>query len=219
MAGKNTGLIIGGGLSIFICCLCLISSVVIGLLYVNGFFDSDKDKDEDKDIDEPITGGTTTGGTTTGGTTTNNTSGTPGVVEGRYIKLTRTNNENKPLNISEISVFDASDNKITQLTGSLSPVSTEVGWMGPELLFNNNLDDFAHTGDSTTASITVDLGSDKKIKKIVINNRKDTCCSDRIIGTTLTVQKADQIITFKKNINSVQAEFIFTNLDTTSDTI
>jgi hypothetical protein len=142
-----------------------------------------------------------------------------GYIEGRYIKLTRTNSENKPLNISEISVFDTSNNKITQLTGSLSPVSSDFGWMGPELLFNNNLDDFAHTGDSTTASITVDLGSNKKIKKIIINNRKDICCSDRIIGTTLTVQKADQTITFKKNINSVQAEFIYTNLDTISDII
>jgi hypothetical protein len=71
MAGKNTGLIIGGGLSIFICCLCLISSVVIGLLYMNGFFDYDKD--EDKDIDEPITGGTTTTGSTTTGSTTGGT--------------------------------------------------------------------------------------------------------------------------------------------------
>jgi hypothetical protein len=65
-----------------------------------------------------------------------------GYIEGRYIKLTRTNSENKPLNISEISVFDTSNNKITQLTGSLSPVSSDFGWMGPELLFNNNLDDF-----------------------------------------------------------------------------
>jgi hypothetical protein len=67
MAGQNTGLILGGGLSLIICCLCVISSAVIAFLYMNGYFDSDEDKDE------PTTGGTTTSGITTSGTTTGGT--------------------------------------------------------------------------------------------------------------------------------------------------
>jgi hypothetical protein len=54
MVDSKSGLIMGGGLSLFICCCCIISSVVIAILYYNGAFTDEEEEKKDKDDDLPL---------------------------------------------------------------------------------------------------------------------------------------------------------------------
>ena len=55
MVDSKSGLIMGGGLSLFICCCCIISSVVIAILYYNGAFTDEEEEKKEKD-DENTSG-------------------------------------------------------------------------------------------------------------------------------------------------------------------
>jgi hypothetical protein len=51
---ENTGLIVGGGISVLICFCCIISSIVLVILYYNGVFTDEEEEKKDKDDDLPL---------------------------------------------------------------------------------------------------------------------------------------------------------------------
>jgi hypothetical protein len=49
MVDSKTGLIIGGGVSIFICFCFIISSIIIAILYINGAFSTEEEEEEEEE--------------------------------------------------------------------------------------------------------------------------------------------------------------------------
>ena len=118
----------------------------------------------------------------------------PTMPSGRYVKLEHTvdydenadgnvDDKNKIINLAELEVFDASEVNIA----SGKSVSGSSEYPAPHVwanLTDGNKTNFAHTYGRTSTeydSMTVDLGSKKEIKKLVITNRTD-CCKHRVIG-------------------------------------
>ena len=114
---------------------------------------------------------------------------------GRYIELKQitaydendTGNQNKIINLAEVEVYDDTDALVSSnkvVTGS------SVHSAGPLAnLVDGNKRNFAHTHGQTeteTDWIKIDLGAEKKIKKIVVTNRKD-CCKERIAGLKIDI--------------------------------
>ncbi len=126
-----------------------------------------------------------------------------GPPKGRYVKLVHTvaydanatgndDDKNKILNLAELEVFDASG---TNLAAS-KPVTGSSQYPAPHVwsnLTDGNKTNFAHTLGRTPTeydSMTVDLGAEKEIKKLVITNRTD-CCKDRAIGVKAVILAAN----------------------------
>jgi len=118
--------------------------------------------------------------------------------KGKYVQLKQTvaydadaegneDDQNKIINISEVEVYDENDTLISggqTVTGS--SVFDEHGYAN---LVDGNKKNFAHTKGRTETeydSMKIDLGATKKIKKIVVTNRKD-CCQNRIDGLTIEI--------------------------------
>ena len=126
-----------------------------------------------------------------------------GPPKGRYVKLVQTvaydesaegniDDKNKILNLAELEVFDASG---TNLAAS-KPVTGSSEYPAPHVwsnLTDGNKTNFAHTLGRTPSeydSMTVDLGAEKEIKKLVITNRSD-CCKNRAIGIKAVILAAN----------------------------
>jgi hypothetical protein len=126
-----------------------------------------------------------------------------GPPKGRYVKLVHTvaydgsaegnlDDKNKILNLAELEVFDASG---TNLAAS-KPVTGSSEYPAPHLwsnLTDGNKTNFAHTIGRTPTeydSMTVDLGAEKEIKKLVITNRT-SCCKNRTVGVKAVILAAD----------------------------
>ena len=126
-----------------------------------------------------------------------------GPPKGRYIKLVQTvaydenaegnvDDKNRIINLAELEVFDASG---TNLAASKS-VTGSSEYPAPHLwsnLTDGDKTNFAHTLGRTPSeydSMTVDLGSEKEIKKIVITNRT-SCCKNRAVGVKVVILGSD----------------------------
>lgn len=139
----------------------------------------------------------------TGGTTATAASG-PTLPVGRFVRITQTvaydanatgnvDDKNKIINVAELEVFDENDKLIssnTPVTGSSEYSATH----GFKNLTDGNMTNFAHTKGRTQGEIDymqLDLGTDKKVKKIVVTNRT-SCCKSRIKGVKIMVIASDQ---------------------------
>jgi hypothetical protein len=118
-------------------------------------------------------------------------------IVGRYVTLKRTDGKANYLNIAEIQIFDPSGNKYTPTGASLSTDYDAANYPAAKLI-DGNLNNFAHTQSTADAWMKVDLGSDKTIGKIIVNNRAD-CCQDRVIGSTVIVTKSDGTQTYSSS--------------------
>lgn len=143
----------------------------------------------------------------------------PSMPSGRYIKLEHTvdydenaegnvDDKNKIINLAELEVFDASDINVSSgksVTGSSEYPAPHV-WAN---LTDGNKTNFAHTYGRTSTeydSMTVDLGSKKEIKKLVITNRTD-CCKHRVIGVKAMIIDDDGTTVVKETPSiSIQAD-------------
>ena len=128
---------------------------------------------------------------------------------GRYVKLEQTvaydpaaggDDLYKMLNFAELEVFDESGTNLAggkTVTGS-SQYSSLYGYVN---LTDGNKTNFTSTGSTNENeydSLTVDLGSKKKIKKIVITNRTD-CCKGRAIGVKVVILGSDGTTVVKES--------------------
>lgn len=132
----------------------------------------------------------------------------------RYVILQRKDNRQEYINISEIEVYDKDGSKITSgMTATLDPPysDTNVSW-GADKAIDGNRGTIAHTNNSGAAYIKLDLGSNKLVSKVIIRNRMD-CCMDRIVGCSLILQSADETETYKKDIKTIQSEYVFIECD------
>ena len=182
----NVGLVIL--IVVVICCCCLVSSTTAGAATV-----------------------TTLGPQKNVGPTG------PDYPTGRYVKLqqitaydgTSADNKYKIMNLAEVEVFDENDKKISHRR----PVTMSSG-SGGERLTDGSFNNFTSTnkGDQRELDwMMVDLGSEHKIKALLITNRTD-CCKERAIGIRAIVLDAD-----KKTVKSTPAivivedsyEFVF----------
>lgn len=131
-----------------------------------------------------------------------------GMIEGKVVKIARTDSRVEHLGLLGIDIYDASGARITTgMTASLAPAvtaATATAWGSTTPEFSADyLIDGVHTATTTTtpsklrlpftgaaanAYMQVDLGSNKVISKIVIYVRADDVA--RIGGTTLTVTNA-----------------------------
>jgi hypothetical protein len=91
----------------------------------------------------------------------------------RYISITARRPEY--LNIAEVQAFDEAGNLIRG-TPHIHP---QYLHFGPELYTDNNVNTFAHTTNVTNAYFHFDLGFDRMVHRVKIENRRD-CCKDRI---------------------------------------
>jgi hypothetical protein len=99
--------------------------------------------------------------------------------------------KNAIINVAELEVFDSNG---TNLASGKSVQAANFHPAGPlGNLTDGNKSNFAHTLGRTTSeydSMTVDLGSIKEIKKIVITNRVD-CCGHRTKGVKAVILGSD----------------------------
>ena len=150
-----------------------------------------------------------------------------GPPKGRYVKLEHTvaydesamrddgitagnvDDKNKILNLAELEVFDVSGTNLAAgktVTGSSEYPSPHL-WSN---LTDGDKTNFAHTLGRTPSeydSMTVDLGAEKEIKKLVITNRTD-CCQNRAIGIKAMILAADGTTVVK------ETDMIYTVADT-----
>jgi len=123
---------------------------------------------------------------------------------GRFVRITQTvaydanapgnvDDKNKIINVAELEVFDENGALIssnTPVTGSSEYSATH----GFKNLTDGNMTNFAHTKGRTEGEIDymqLDLGADKKVKKVVVTNRT-SCCKSRIKGVKIMVIASDQ---------------------------
>jgi len=133
-----------------------------------------------------------------------------GLPMGRYVKLVHVvaydpnamgnvDDKNKIINLAELEVFDEQGRNLSArkyVTGSSQYPPPHV-WSN---LTDGNKGNFAHTYGRTQSeydSMTVDLGSVKEIKKLVITNRRD-CCKHRAIGIKAVILAGDGVTVVKE---------------------
>ena len=105
---------------------------------------------------------------------------------GRYIILTHPTkmDTGNPLNISEIEVYEQDTNARLK-GGANNKMSSTLAGYPVANLEDGNVNTFAHTNDARPWML-VDLGADKKLQKIVVQNRRD-CCKERLQGANIIV--------------------------------
>jgi hypothetical protein len=115
----------------------------------------------------------------------------------RYIKLTY--NRVECLNLAQLYVY-SDDSDINIITPDMI-VSKPSGWtQGNDYYPAKNFVDgvgntFAHTSCYDIPWITVDLGAELPIYRVVIKNRVD-CCKERILGSVLTIMDSQKTVKY-----------------------
>ena len=106
---------------------------------------------------------------------------------GRYIILTHPTklDTSNPLNIAEIEVYDENLSVGRLKGGANNKMSSTLEGYPVSNLEDGNVSTFAHTNDARPWML-VDLGADKKLQKIVVQNRRD-CCKERLQGANIIV--------------------------------
>lgn len=108
---------------------------------------------------------------------------TPDFIIGKEIKISQ---EFSTLNISEIRIYNEKGELIPQSTYTITQSSFLDKTAYPSNnLINDNLDDFIATNNTGLNWLSINLGGDKKISRIVVNNRQLN--RDRINGAKLIV--------------------------------
>jgi hypothetical protein len=122
---------------------------------------------------------------------------------GRYVKLLHTvayddsaegnvDDKNRIINLAELEVFSTGGANLA----ANKPVTGSSEYPTPHLwknLTDGNKANFAHTYGRTPSeydSMTVDLGLEQEIEKIVITNRS-SCCKNRAVGVKAFILAAD----------------------------
>ena len=123
-----------------------------------------------------------------------------GMITGKTVQVVRADNKAEFINILGIDIFDQSGARITTgITPTITPAvyANDPSHFGPQFLIDGIHTEsgaagyrLPHSTNVANAEMSLDLGSDKVISKIVIYNRT-ACCSDRINGCNLIVKKAD----------------------------
>ena len=118
---------------------------------------------------------------------------------------------NRILNIAEIEVFDKNNTNLSYQKG----VTGSSEYPAPHLWVNltdGNKTNFAHTlGRIETEydSMTIDLGGETEISKIVITNRTD-CCKNRIVSAKIEIlDDANNIVSDTVNISAMQDTYTY----------
>jgi len=155
--------------------------------------------------------------------------GSGGLPVGRYVRIIQTeatdpnatrddgttagnvDDTNRILNIAEIEVFDKNNTNLSYQKG----VTGSSEYPAPHLWVNltdGNKTNFAHTlGRIETEydSMTIDLGGETEISKIVITNRTD-CCKNRIVGAKIEIlDDANNIVSDTVNISAMQDTYTY----------
>ena len=118
---------------------------------------------------------------------------------GRYIYIERVSTAAPApdyINLDDVKALDAKGNSLmtgaSVTTGALLNNTTAVA--PPSNLIDAATGTIAHTQLATGTDFSnqwykIDLGSDKKIAKVVVTNRKD-CCQDRAVGLQVRITNA-----------------------------
>jgi hypothetical protein len=127
-------------------------------------------------------------------------------IKARYVRIRRTVGDDY-MNIAEISAFHGT--QMHQIvSGSVVPVFGNYDW---NFLADNNTATFAHTDRSPTAVMTVDLGADFPIDRLLITNRidlaPDLVVQNRIIGSTVTVETSDGVVLYTRFFSTTGKSF------------
>tara|TARA_R110002050_G_scaffold180985_1_gene314499 strand:- start:1497 stop:2285 length:789 start_codon:yes stop_codon:yes gene_type:complete len=155
--------------------------------------------------------------------------GSGGLPVGRYVRIIQTeatdpnatrddgttagnvDDTNRILNIAEIEVFDKNNTNLSYQKG----VTGSSEYPAPHLWVNltdGNKTNFAHTlGRIETEydSMTIDLGGETEISKIVITNRTD-CCKNRIVRAKIEIlDDANNIVSDTVNISAMQDTYTY----------
>ena len=152
-----------------------------------------------------------------------------GMITGKTVQVARADNKAEWMNLLGIDVFDASGARITTgITPTITPAvyASDPNQFGPQYLIDGIHAEsgasgmrLPHSTNDPNAAMTLDLGADKVISKIVIYNRT-ACCSDRINGCNLVVKKADGTAVLTIPLTGAKAIYTFsaplTNTSTSS---
>jgi hypothetical protein len=118
---------------------------------------------------------------------------------------------NRILNIAEIEVFDKNNTNLSyqkDVTGSSEYPNTHL-WVN---LTDGNKTNFAHTYgriETEYDSMTIDLGGEVEIAKIVITNRT-SCCKNRIVGAKIEIlDNNNNVVTDTVNISDVRDTYTY----------
>jgi len=152
-----------------------------------------------------------------------------GMITGKTVQVARADNKAEWMNLLGIDVFDASGARITTgITPTITPAvyASDPNQYGPQYLIDGIHAEsgasgmrLPHSTNDPNSAMTLDLGADKVISKIVIYNRT-ACCSDRINGCNLVVKKADGTAVLTIPLTGAKAIYTFsaplTNTSTSS---
>jgi hypothetical protein len=146
----------------------------------------------------------------------------PHLRKGRRIILRRTDGRSEYINVLGIDVFDQNGNRITDnVTASMGPqvYANDPGQFGAQYLIDGvhterrgrrgSFYRLPHTTNVPNAHMTVNLGSDRLISKIVVWNRTE-CCSDRIIGCNLRIRNSNNDLLIDHRISQNRPVYTFT---------
>jgi hypothetical protein len=153
-----------------------------------------------------------------------------GMITGKIVQVARADNKAEYINILGIDIFDQSGARITTgITPTITPAiyANNPAQFGPQFLIDGIHAEtggpaglrLPHSTNVPNAAMTLDLGSDKVISKIVIYNRT-ACCMERINGCNLIVKKADGTTVLTIPLSGSKAIYTFsaplTNTSTSS---
>ena len=151
------------------------------------------------------------------------------MITGKTVQVVRADNKAEYINILGIDIFDQSGARITTgITPTITPAILENNPrnFGPQHLIDGVHAELGaaglrlpHSTNAVNAAMTLDMGSDKVISKIIVYNRT-ACCSDRINGCNLVVKKADGTAVLTIPLTGSKAIYTFsaplTNTSTSS---
>jgi hypothetical protein len=162
-------------------------------------------------------GGGGAGGAGAGGT--GGAGGGGGASGGQYVRIERvapstdSGPDGSTINLGEIDVIDASGNSL--LAGATVSEGSVYGgsmYPGDNLIDDNNLSFFSSAPGGSPYSniwVEIDLGTDKHIHQVNINNRIQ-CCNNRAIGLRLVIKNsAGNIVYTGPTISSSQPTYSF----------
>ena len=138
----------------------------------------------------------------------------PKGVDARYVKLFHDISSNI-INVAEIEVYDYEGTKLTSNTTVIEGYSTQHDVHAWSNIFDGNLTTFGHSQDTDVNQfVNIDLGSKKKIYKVVVENRRD-CCKDRIQGARIELHDGTNPIISTPRITSASNTYTY-KFDTNS---